>query len=859
MGLQDLRRSAALFVMFVAGAAFASAQSPTLAVVEEPIPGGAHYPLAADLDGDGDIDLLGESAALTCLNDGEGRFIAGWTGAPPQVYFSTQSPVTFDAAPWRGATVADLNGDGVLDWVGALGVGAVWRPGVPTGGFSFATGTGGSFPASFGAFGVATGDIDGDGDVDVLVCSSSAPGLKLFRNAGGGVFTDATVGSGLASTAITAAVLKDLDGDGDLDLVAHAMTPVPFGAFVQANTGGVFGPAIGLPGAPQTSVRLPAVGDFDGDGLVDIVRFGSLTWPVEVLRQSPALVFAPLATVPLAAGAPFNVRDARAADLDGDGADDLIVVGDRGTATFRLIGGALVEYQAELPYGGGGALVFDADQDGDPDFMVTKGATATVPSYGYFLNSGSGGVTLLPGGLTSIGVPSTLSSFTPVESPTSAVVRDETSGKPVVVTLSAGGTGCRLHRALSDGHGRFAMQIEFPIAGAPTGFFAMTASLEYGVPRLAAGDFDGDGDDDLIAGNVKMPGFGDHICVAWLRNDGVAGYSATTLDADAFPGIFYTRELLSADFNGDGAEDCVVLALDVSVYLSNPGSGPVLSSARPATTAVDAAVGDFDDDGDLDLALRTTVASVAVWVNQGNGSFTLGPLFAAAVDGPVDAGDFDGDGKCDVVHGDALFLRTGPMQFATQSIALPPSTDARRVVFDVDADGDLDLLSKTGLVLRNDGAAGFAPLSWLPAGNGPGVPFDVDGDGDVDLVRSEGPRLYTNLGRQLAARGPVRPGYEVSFDVYGPPSGAFLVAASAVELVPAVATPFGALSLDPFTGVVLVTGSLDASGRVAFSSLVDPVYGGSLVGTTFVVQAVVDGGSAGARLTNARPTLVLPP
>ncbi len=851
MRIMSPRRSYVVHFLLVLGTAWASAQSPTLAVVGEPIPGGAHYALASDLDGDGDFDLLGEHSALTCLNDGEGRMTAGWT-VVPQTYYST-IPSYFEAAPWKAVAVGDLNGDGLSDLVRASGNGASWSPGLPAGSFAGSLASQGVFPSDSGAIGVATGDIDGDGDIDVILSCNTAPGLRLYRNGGSGVFTNATAGSGLATTMSSAAVLRDLDGDGDLDLVVHATTAVPFGAFVQSNLGGVFGPAIGLPGA-QTSPRLPAVGDFDGDGLVDVVRFGGPAVPVEILRQAPTFVFTLVATVAFAAGAPFNVRDVRAADLNGDGADELIVAGDRGAATFSVNGGVLVEYQGELPYGGDGILVFDADQDGDPDFMVTKAADAKYPSYGYVLNFGIEGLKLLPGGLTSVGFSSSPNIVSTNGSPVSAVVRDAADGTPGVVTLWDDDLNVHLHRATSDGYGNFSMQSPVPLVGGPTGFFG-----ESHYARLTGGDFDGDGDDDLIVGNVKMPGYGDQICVAWLRNDGVAGYVAATLEADSFPGLFNTRELVSADFNGDGASDCVVLGLDVSVYLSQPGGAPALSLAHPPTTALDAAAGDFDDDGDLDLALRMSVPGVAIWVNQGDGSFTLGPNFATLLQGLVEAGDFDGDGKCDVVFGNWLILRTGPLQFAPQPLATSLFSAGQRVVFDIDDDGDLDLVSSHGHVFQNDGVGDFVPLYWLTQSNGPGVPFDIDRDGDVDLVRNEGPRLYTNVARQLTARGPVRPGYAACFDVLGPPLGLFLLAASAVELVPAVSTPYGNLSLDPFTGVVLSTGQLDASGRAVVSSLLDPVYGGSLVGTTCVVQAVVDGGPAGARLTNARPTLVLPP
>jgi len=66
-------------------------------------------------------------------------------------------------------------------------------------------------------FGVATGDIDGDGDLDLVLADDGGPN-RVWRNDGAGVFSD--TGQALGGTSgSAAAALGDLDGDGDLDVV----------------------------------------------------------------------------------------------------------------------------------------------------------------------------------------------------------------------------------------------------------------------------------------------------------------------------------------------------------------------------------------------------------------------------------------------------------------------------------------------------------------------------------------------------------------------------------------------------------------------------------------------------------------
>jgi hypothetical protein len=175
-----------------------------------------------DIDRDGDDDLAvahqGMRYVLFYRNQGAGAFAQ-----------AGNSPTLFPSGQIDDIVLADLDGDADLDCVvpnaatGQIIVGYFNNP-------NFAAGT----PVNVGGatFGVQAGDIDGDGDADVLVSDQSAtPRLIVLQNYGGGTFAPQTNLLGLAGGPNDIA-LGDLDFDGALDIVVSA---VPNGYSVVMN------------------------------------------------------------------------------------------------------------------------------------------------------------------------------------------------------------------------------------------------------------------------------------------------------------------------------------------------------------------------------------------------------------------------------------------------------------------------------------------------------------------------------------------------------------------------------------------------------------------------------------------------
>jgi hypothetical protein len=293
-------------------------------------------------------------------------------------------------------------------------------------------------------------------------------------------------------------------------------------------------------------------------------------------------------------------------------------------------------------------------------------------------------------------------------------------------------------------------------APGPRSFLRHDAHLED--PRLA-GDFDGDGDLDLL-GLTTDP----EVEYAVYLNQGNGSFAEDPSTRRVSPGLVLAQ---AADFDGDGDLDLLGVQrretpLDPEydvVLLLNTGDATfgdgvtVHPVVEPTGTATNVDAADLDGDSDLDLAISGS-PSIVVLLNEGDGSFSspLGlPPAAQALETRALA-DLDGDGDADLLMQTVLstgsrtygISNLGNGEFGSPTRLTPDFTASIEDVADLDGDGDADLIDASdGFVHLNDGAGHFvkgqSALFLHSAG-------DLNGDGNVDLVGfRDNPRV--SLGR----------------------------------------------------------------------------------------------------------------
>ncbi len=296
---------------------------------------------AVDLDGDGHLDLVALqirdtiSYALVLLGDGDGGF-------------GTVASIPLTGTPGSMA-VADVTGDGRLDLLLPSYLPSDTRlltmPGDGAGGFGSPLASqpplDGSDPAA-----IVVADLDHDGDRDAAVAHvfSSAGIVTVLRNDGAGGFARAAgspfdIGSGVLTMAG-----GDVDGDGELDLVAPVRPASRDNRTITAGVllgNGAAGFAAGPGGSFVTPPALNPVspfafplGDLDGDGKLDgaIATDAGAVWP---LLGDGSGRFLSSATAAIPTGAIVNAGTI--ADVDGDGVLDVVVTSASAPARLFLL------------------------------------------------------------------------------------------------------------------------------------------------------------------------------------------------------------------------------------------------------------------------------------------------------------------------------------------------------------------------------------------------------------------------------------------------------------------------------------------------------------------------------------------
>lgn len=751
---------------------------------------------AGDIDGDGDVDLvsLASFQLLVHENDGQGRFVASSSVAAPLAF----GPLA----------LGDIDNDGDLDV--AIGGGFFFSALPPqllrNDGSTGFTNVSGQWPTTYEVTRrLLFVDYDGDGDQDIVTCGmflgSHSPSSfhHLYQNNGAGVFTDITAshlpGSGTWGTSLAAG---DVDSDGDVDLLFTSMGAVGsqgrLTVFLQNATGvAVATPGL-IPPLSQFHCQDVALVDFELDGDLDIALATDVD--VQFWTNNGAGGFSLGASVV----DPAVVEWTRA-DFDGDGRVDLLAARAdwyapssmklyRNTvAGFVDATSATVQSPELSPTA---LLAFDADRDGDVDVRGELRPQSTL-----WHNDGFGRLLQLctddlsvdavvvaaaadadgDGDIDIAGIERNRHDWTRLffaRNDGRGPVADKVLLTAFNVPASYSFPKC-LAWIDADNDGDQDLFVGFGIAGpgmlepdrlyhsvggALVDVTATFMPVQFGTQRLSIGDFDNDGVQDIATPYYLYRGTGTGGFAS-----AAAAVPAPTSSAD---------DVAFVDFDGDG---------DLDLVRAHPSGSPRLSFLRndwplpftdvsgavPFSTISAKWLGtmDIDRDGRRDLLVAPT-----------SGTAVLHCLRATA-SGLVDD----------------TATRVPPLSFYWQSFD----------VIDIDGDGWDDIAFRTSAASQGENLRNANGVLQVGAMVGPlpdrTAAADFDGDGDQDLVDVHG--LLRNRERDLQVVVPPRLGKnaEIVVHAYGGDgtNPQFIGLLLSPQLAsPAVAVPpFGTLFLDP--------------------------------------------------------------
>ena len=751
---------------------FLGAQSNLYAPVDK----GNMIVVQSDVDNDGKPDLVvGDVNA-------DSVFVYRNTGTPGAPSFART--VGFAIATPTDIGVADVDGDGRPDLVviGAVGI-TVFVNRSSTGSVAFGPPSVFPFTPNEGIYlyKLAIGDLDGDGQPDLAVTVGGSFSVwKNFSIAGKVQFVlEAEFEAQVGPTVMIA--LADFNGDGLPDIVCTGGDK----ADIIPNTSSGGNITVGNGFVYVTTAMTPegiAVGDIDGDGLPDVVIADYGAGSVSVLRNTGGhgtIAFANSVDLPTAY-APVAVA---IADLNGDGAPDLVVTGQdtvallkntssKGSVSFA----GYAAYPVSNPQGTGfytaGSLVVgDLDGDGLPDVAV-----ANLGTVSYFINQ-----ELRP----------VLSSCTPMFLQADAPVTITGFNLSGATAVYFGGTAAASFTVVSS------TQITAVASDGTSGILSVTTP--YGVAVLPGIVFAG----PTVSGFAPLAGpVGSTAVITGTGFSAVPAHdvvrfgsvqatvvnaSATSLTVRVPPGSSY--QPVSVTVNGFTAwtsKPFDVTFPGIGNHFTSLSFGPHADSASGDEPHF-IAIGDLDGDGKPDIAVPNyNGQTTSILVNNSlNGmiSFkTRSPISSSQNTAGVSMADLDGDGKLDLVltngqNSVSFFLNTtvgGVLSFGPEQF-LPASFGGGDYVAvgDIDGDGKADLVAGEGASLggpvhifhntTSNGIVSFEindALNYLSLGNWlDGIAIqDLDGDGKPEII------LSYYYGNSVMVLGNITSGGNIAFN-----------------------------------------------------------------------------------------------
>jgi hypothetical protein len=577
--------------------------------------------MAADMDNDGDKDLIWSSKSDGTINgfknNGSGNFNNS---------FNVETNVYSVISMYP----ADLDGDGDIDILSGYSLDGTstalsWYR---NNGTATSFGSKIFIAAVSSVTSVHAGDLDGDGQTDVASASQGDDKIAWYKNTNGlGVFGTQQV---LTTTAVNAQVVNivDVDGDGDKDVAFGSLDDQTIGWFKNMDGAGTFSNEIVI-SANSVSMREISFTDMDGDGDLDFLAAGGNIILFNHTNGTDS--FTPnILTKHIDGG-----RVVAAGDIDGDGDTDIIAASywDDKISWYKNLDGQGNYYNSQAIISGtmnGATSVFTGDVNGDgfTDVLATAYLDNDVV---WYKNTD---------GLGTFAAPQFIDTNLNLAS---RVYLSDIDHDGDMDVFALGTTRIAWYENL-DGVGGFSPQQ------------SIDNIANFTMYDMAFGDLDGDGDTDIsVAGSYGMMRF--------LNLDGQGTFGTRLLVQSTTNKAVSTK---ISDIDADGDNDLVYLGyvgtdnsnafVGWSKNLNGLGSfGPIQIISTLISYPKSVVVGDFDNDGDVDIASASTGdGGLIAWYENtdGQGAFAnTQQIISQTSNSPFDivAADIDNNNTLDMV------------------------------------------------------------------------------------------------------------------------------------------------------------------------------------------------------------------